>query len=176
MRLSARLFSVFKYGLYSLLAVNILLFFRHATAHEALDSLGWLALLAVFELETGAGAPLSARARRAMAAVQAAALLLLFVCWFLFAYHAQWLDFTNATLWLLLVASLEADVRLPPAHPWRASPLHRASRLCIYGGLLSVAAWWGITADILNFYDAFLWIICYAFIELNLLRRWLPPC
>jgi hypothetical protein len=44
-----RLFNAFKLVLYALLTLNMGLFLRHGTLNEALDSLGWVLLLVVFD-------------------------------------------------------------------------------------------------------------------------------
>ena len=43
------LFRVFKWSVYGVLILNVRLFLLFETVVEALDSLGWLALLGVFE-------------------------------------------------------------------------------------------------------------------------------
>lgn len=168
----ARLFLTVKYGLYALLALNIALFFRHATAQEGLDSLGWLILLAVFEVES-ASPQCAHRFRRVLQGGQAVAYALVIYAWLAFMEHGQWLDAANATCWFAVAASIEADLHLPPSHPWRAGRWHRFTKRALYALLLAFALIWGLRGHWLDTYDATLWIICYAAVEMNLLRRWL---
>jgi hypothetical protein len=168
-----RLFLVFKYTLYTLLAVNVYLFFRHATFHEGIDCVGWLMLLAAFEWQTRKEE--NARTGRgetiALAAVEAAAYALVVYAWGNYYLHGMWLDFVNATLWLCVVAMLSADVWWKGASAWRKRRLHHALKTALYAGLVAIAVTWGVQEDILNFYDAFLWIVCFFAIEMNVLQR-----
>ena len=45
-------FLIFKYVVYGLLAINVVLFLIIGEAHESIDSLGWVLLLGSFEFET----------------------------------------------------------------------------------------------------------------------------
>ena len=162
------IYTVVKYVIYSLLAANIYVFFRHATFHEGLDCLGWLLLLAVFEWETGfAGATTPAR-KYLLLALELLAYSLIFYALAHYYMDESWLDLANALTWLALVASIEWDLhRKSEAQPaW-----HRILKVVLYTALLLIAALWGITGDALNFYDALMWILCFFCIELNLLRH-----
>jgi hypothetical protein len=37
----------------------------------------------------------------------------------------------------------------------------------LYGTLLFTATFWGIKGDFVDFWDAFLWLVAFVFIELN---------
>lgn len=172
MRISAPVFNTIKYGLYALLTLNVLMFLAYATVHEALDSLGWLMLLAALEWQSASSGRLPRpRMRGLLQVLQVVGAALVLYAWGLFFWHRQWLDAANATAWLLLVASLEADLRLPSAHAWHRARLHVGVKACLYSALLAFAVLWGIAEDALNFYDAMLWIVCYGAVEMNLLRR-----
>lgn len=167
-------FCLFKYTLYAMLVVNVGLFLRQASAHDALDSFGWLVLLFIFEWETrqqGGRAP-TRLLRRMLIGLQLAAFALLFYTFYSYLALRLWLDGLNAALWLLLAISIEIDMALPPGHPWRHNPRHHAAKWLLYVSLVAIAVAWGLQGDIFNFYDAFLWILCYSAIEVNMLRRW----
>jgi len=39
-----------------------------------------------------------------------------------------------------------------------------------YSVLFSAAAYWGVLGDFLDFWDAFMWLVAFVFIEMNLFR------
>jgi len=166
-----RSFLWFKYGVYSLLALNIYLFFRHTTFHEGIDCLGWFVLLAVFEYETNPQlqARLPGIMRRVTTPLQLASVLCILYATIRYYTQEQWLDLANGILWLLVLASLELDIYISASQSKTSSKLHSLLKTIIYTTLVAIAVAWGITGDLLNFYDAMLWVSCFFFIELNLL-------
>ncbi len=84
----------------------------------------------------------------------------------------MWLDFANATLWFGVVLALAFDVRSPPddAAHLRAHRARQAVRGVLYAGLVSLALWWTATGELLNGFDAALWLLCFLAIEGNILR------
>ena len=84
----------------------------------------------------------------------------------------MWLDFANACLWLGVVRALAFDVRFPPddtAH-LRAHRSRQAVRGVLYAGLVALALWWAAAGELLNAFDAALWLLCFFAIEGNILR------
>lgn len=79
-------------------------------------------------------------------------------------------DVINAIVWLLIVALLEVDVRLQEANKLEGRILRfsTASKFVLYTVILLAAIYWGIKSDFVDFWDAFLWLVAFAFIELNL--------
>ena len=79
-------------------------------------------------------------------------------------------DVINAGDWLIVVALLEIDVRMELAgrlRGWR----RRASegvKVLLYPVLLACAIYWWFKGNFLDFWDAFLWLVAFVFIELNL--------
>lgn len=80
-----------------------------------------------------------------------------------------WVDVINSGVWLLVVFVLEMDVRLQEANKLEGSLLRvsNASKFILYSLLLFAAIYWGIKGDFVDFWDAFLWLIAFVFIELN---------
>lgn len=167
------LFNAFKVSVYTLLVINIFLYLRHGTLNEALDSLGWVLLLGVFEWET------RALAAPYVSGFEKAGLWLLQIIGYGMAINAarvyfisaEWLDFTNAVLWLLVCATIIYDVFVPGefgTHEWR---VRNAVKIGLYIALGGIALWWGLTGDWLDFYDALLWILCFFVIELNIFKH-----
>lgn len=85
---------------------------------------------------------------------------------------AQWLawaDVLNAGVWILVVVVLEVEVRLQLRGALTPAVL-AASKLIkfvLYGLLFVAAAYWGVAGDLLDFWDAALWLFAFIFIELN---------
>jgi hypothetical protein len=167
-------FQVFKWCVYALLALNLGLFLLFETLVEALDSLGWLVLLGVLERETSTlGRPRSARETAALWAAQGAGYAVVLLAWAGYAREGMWLDFANATLWLGVVLALAFDVRFPPddAAHLRSHRLRQVVRGVLYAGLVALALWWAATGELLNGFDAALWLLCFFAIEGNILRH-----
>ena len=83
-----------------------------------------------------------------------------------------WVDVINSGVWLLVVFVLEVDVRLQEADKLegRILRLSNASKYILYTLLLFAAIYWGIKGDFVDFWDAFLWLVAFVFIELNVLE------
>lgn len=81
-----------------------------------------------------------------------------------------WADVINSAAWLLVVALLEIDVQLQEQGRLRGRLL-RASNLAkyaLYAVLFAAAVYWGVAGEFIDFWDAFLWLLAFAFIELNI--------
>ncbi|MDH5620907.1 MAG: hypothetical protein OEY74_02395, partial [Gammaproteobacteria bacterium] len=85
-----------------------------------------------------------------------------------------WVDVINAAVWLLVVVVLEVDVRLQEQDRLKGTALRfsNAAKFVLYGTLLLAAIYWGIKGDFIDFWDAFLWLVAFVFIELNVFE-WL---
>ena len=80
-----------------------------------------------------------------------------------------WVDVINAAVWLLVVLLLEIDVRLQDRGLLEGTAL-RVSTACkyvLYSTLLLAAIYWGWKGDFVDFWDAFLWLVAFVFIEMN---------
>ncbi len=165
-------FRVFKWSVYGLLALNLGLFLLFETMVEALDSLGWLVLLGVFEWEsTTLGRPRSAGETAALWAAQGLGYAVVVLAWAGYAREGMWPDFANASLWLGVVLALAFDVRFPPdASRLRAHRSRQAVRGGLYAGLVGLALWWTTAGELLNGFDAALWILCFFAIEGNIME------
>ena len=80
-----------------------------------------------------------------------------------------WVDVINSAVWLLVVIVLEIDVRLQERDKLRgiALRLSNISKYILYSILLLAAIYWGIKGDFVDFWDAFLWLVAFVLIELN---------
>ncbi|MEI6541854.1 MAG: hypothetical protein WCO86_20360 [Planctomycetota bacterium] len=170
-------FSIFKYSVYALLTFNILLFLLHGTLHEALDSFGWVILLGTFEYESTSLDEVynSAFEKWTLFAFQCLGYGLAIYATAQYYLEGEWVDLLNSVTWLAVCAVLAYDVYSPgdfQAAEWKVRNLIKS---LLYAILVGVAVWWGYEglkaeADLtglLDFYDAALWIACFAVIELN---------
>ena len=166
----------FKLGVYGLLALNIGLFLLHGTLTEAVDSLGWLVLLAVFEWESTARDRLRRPGWEATGLLGARALGYGIVLFAAIGYlrEGEWLDLANAALWLLVCAVLAWDVHVPGRYDAREWRLRNILKAVLYAPLFGIALAWGVTGAWLDFYDAALWILCFFAVELKVFRREAP--
>ncbi|MGE0625587.1 MAG: hypothetical protein AB7I04_19820 [Pseudomonadales bacterium] len=82
-----------------------------------------------------------------------------------------WLDVINAGTWLLVVGLLELDVRLQEHHALRGAWLafSKYAKYVLYTVLFAAATYWGLEGSFLDFWDAFLWLVAFVFIEMNVL-------
>ncbi|HLU06674.1 MAG TPA: hypothetical protein VKZ91_08970, partial [Woeseiaceae bacterium] len=80
-----------------------------------------------------------------------------------------WVDVINAGVWLFVVLLLEIDVRLQQHDRFEglALRLSNMSKYVLYSILLLAAIYWGVKGDFIDFWDAFLWLVAFVFIELN---------
>jgi len=169
------MFHWFKRIVFTLIAVNVALFFAFETPTEGLDSLAWLSLLLLFELETRAGSDAAdARRLRLMHGGRLLAYLMVFYSALSYssaAYAAEHgrLDTWNSWTWIAIVMVLEFEVRFPQHYSRVLWLLRNAGKTVLYGALFVYAALWGIEGEWLDFYDALLWILCFFAIELNIL-------
>lgn len=81
-----------------------------------------------------------------------------------------WVDVINSGFWLLVVIMLEYDVRAQLGqfnhNFWKK--YNRYIKSFIYFVLLLAAIFWGVTGNFIEFWDAFLWLVAFFLIEMNM--------
>ena len=82
------------------------------------------------------------------------------------------IDIINAGTWLIIVVMLEAEVwmQLRDGLTDRLLRLGKYLKIFFYGILFVAAAYWGFEGSFLDFWDAFLWLVAFIFIELNIFQ------
>lgn len=176
-----RLFPWFKWTVFSLIGLNVLLFFTRETFTEGLDSLAWLSLLLLFEWETTrVDRPGTSPHRKAL---PHAGRILAYVMIFYSALdyssaayaaaHGR-LDTWNSWTWIAIVLVLEAEVRFEHHYSRAGWLLRNSIKTVLYGALFVYASLWGLQGEWLDCYDALLWILCFFAIELNLVEAEAP--
>ena len=78
-------------------------------------------------------------------------------------------DLVNSGVWLLVVGLLEIDVRLQERGRLEGTvlALSTALKAVLYAVLFAAAVYWGLKGDFIDFWDAFLWLVAFFFIEMN---------
>jgi hypothetical protein len=159
-----------KAAVFALLVLNAGIYLASGTFSDGLDSIAWLTLLALFELETGL-APIL-RTGPAVAVVHAIRLICVAAIGIAAAgylYNSEWLDAANSGLWIAVVALLEVGVRRPAAVAAQRARF-TAAAATLYAGLLAVVLAWLWRGEWFDAYDAALWLVGFATIEMNVLR------
>lgn len=80
-----------------------------------------------------------------------------------------WIDVINSGVWLLVVIVLEIDVYLQEHNRYEGIALYASyvAKAALYSALLYAAVYWGAKGSFVDFWDAFLWLVAFVFIELN---------
>jgi hypothetical protein len=81
-------------------------------------------------------------------------------------------DILNAGAWLVIVALLEVEVwmQLKNLLSERLLKVGKYCKGALYGLLFVCAIYWGFRGDFLDFWDAFLWLVAFIFIEMNIFQ------
>jgi len=81
-------------------------------------------------------------------------------------------DVVNAVAWVLVVVLLEMDVRLQLRGLLKGWVLRVSTGLrgVTYTTLLAAAVYWGLHGSFIDFWDAFLWLAAFVFIEMNIFQ------
>ena len=90
-----------------------------------------------------------------------------------FLKDTNWLsivDILNSLSWILVVLVLEIDVflQLRKRFVGKVVTISKYIKNMLYFILFCAAVYWGVFGDFLEFWDAFLWIVAFVFIEMNL--------
>ena len=89
------------------------------------------------------------------------------------AFGLAVIDIVNAGTWLIIVVLLEVEVllQLKDALTDRIMMLGKYIKGFFYLILFVCAAYWGFEGTFLDFWDAFLWLVAFIFIEMNIFQR-----
>ena len=82
------------------------------------------------------------------------------------------IDIINAGTWLIIVVLLQVEVwlQLKDMLTDRLILIAKISKAFFYAILFVCAAYWGFNGTFLDFWDAFLWLVAFIFIELNIFQ------
>ncbi|MFT5450882.1 MAG: hypothetical protein ACI9N9_000362 [Enterobacterales bacterium] len=86
------------------------------------------------------------------------------------AQRLSTVEVINSANWLIIVFILESEVYLQLKGRLTDSIMFISKwiKVALYSVLLIAAIYWGIKGSFLDFWDAFLWLVAFIFIELNI--------
>lgn len=86
------------------------------------------------------------------------------------ALYLTLVDVINASSWILVLIMLEIEVYLQVRQELSKRFMHILLyfKVALYSVLLLCAGYWGFQGDFLDFWDAFLWLVAFFCIELNI--------
>lgn len=156
-------------AVFALLSINTAIYLVSGSASASLDSIAWLTLLVLFEIETGSFVrPAGIRATPAIRALRLVAAAALAVALAGYARDGEWADVINTGLWFAVVGLLELEVRFPAFFE-----LHRAAlavtAAALYCSLATLVGAWLWRGEWFDAYDAALWLAAFAMLEMDVL-------
>ena len=82
------------------------------------------------------------------------------------------IDIVNAGTWLIIVVLLEVEVwlQIKDLLTDRLMQVMKVAKGFFYAILFICAIYWGFEGDFLDFWDAFLWLVAFIFIEMNIFQ------
>jgi hypothetical protein len=88
------------------------------------------------------------------------------------AIYLSVIDIINAGDWLIIVFLLEVEIYLQLKNKLTDRMIFFAKyiKIVVYFILFACAVYWGFEGDFLDFWDAFLWLVAFIFIEMNLFQ------
>ena len=156
--------------LFTLLAIDTAVYAVAGTTSKAVDASAWLVLLVLFERETQlvhahtrAGVKSALRCARLLAAAG------VFAATAGYIFEDNVLDAVNSALWIAVVVMLEIEFRCA-ALVARARRAFAAAAVALYGGLATLVAIWAWRGEWFDAYDALLWLIAFATIEVEAVK------
>lgn len=156
----------FKLAIVLLLILNAVIYSINDSLASAADAVAWLVLLVLYELEANGAAPVAKNILNRIRNVIIAVIGLVFVS---YVHDSEWLDVTNSALWFVLIILLELEVRWPyKISRYRQS--YWLATVTVFAGLIAVAIAWAWQSAWLDVYDAALWIVAFAFIEMDVFQ------
>ncbi|MGX1099984.1 hypothetical protein [Amorphus sp. MBR-141] len=164
-------FRAFKWTVYGLLALDTLLFLSVAGKVNAfVDSAAWLVLLGVMEYESSTlGEGYSGRWEKViLTGLNLFAYSMILTALYGYATAGEWLDAVNAGAWLGVCAVLVYQMYAPGEYEGAEYRAITAIKVGLYLVLITCAVLWTISSHkTLDATDAWLWLLCFAVIELN---------
>lgn len=164
-------FNLFKWTVYGLLVLNTYFFLRtEETLTAFLDSAAWLVLLGVMEYESSSldsdyDSPWE---KRAVIAANVFAYAVIVWAWIGYFREEDWVDAINATGWLGVCALLVYQMYAPGEYEGAEKTIVSTIKVALYAVLVGCAAWWTWDAsNPLDAIDAWLWLVCFSVIEMN---------
>ncbi|MDQ0314117.1 hypothetical protein [Amorphus orientalis] len=164
-------FRIFKWTVYGALAIDTILFLSvEGKVNAFIDSMAWIVLIGVMEYESSTlGEGYSGRREKLiLTALNVFAYSMIVYSIVGYFAEGQWTDVVNDMSWLGVCAVLVYQMYAPgdyEGNEYRAVKLIKAA---LYFTLIVCAVIWTVVSQkILDAVDAWLWLLCFAVIELN---------
>ena len=83
-----------------------------------------------------------------------------------------WIDVINSGVWIIVVLIIETNIVLVERNKYisLSKKFSFLGKYFLYPILFFNAIYWGIKGDFIDFWDAFLWLVAFLFIELNIIQ------
>lgn len=156
-----------KMALLILLMVNAILFLTRGEYNDSFDSLAWIVLMVLYEIETGKW-PDARRLNLNFLWIRNLAVVIVVVAEISYLFEGAWLDGIYSLLWLLVVVLFETESRYPrevATHP----RLFRLAGLALVLGMIGVIGAWLMEQSYFNAYDGLIWSLAFLIIDLDLM-------
>lgn len=161
----------YKTIVFLLLAANAVWFALGQSPSKALDACAWLALLALFVWEADYGDRLSAgRGRLILRSARVIAVIGVIGAMVGYVFEENALDTVNSIVWIAIVILLETELRFP-AFAARMRYALSATAVILYGTLGALVIVWALKGMWMDAYDAVLWLIAFATLEVAMAKR-----
>jgi hypothetical protein len=164
------MYSYVKAAIFALLLLNTGIYASVEDRSSALDAIAWLILLVLFEWETTRNRTShDGRIARLVHVTRIGATLAVILAAGAFIYEQEWIDAANSVLWIAVVILLEFELRFPHIVALQGTGIVTIATL-LYGALAALVIVWAWRGEWLDAYDALLWILAFAIIEMDMLR------
>lgn len=165
---SGRGFAAFKIIVYALLLVDAGLLYVYGNWREVVEQTGWLLILGSFEMESrGLGRLENGRKTRPVLLTELSGYALALFSWGAYAIEAEWLNFANASVWLMIAAALAYDLHVPGHYGTLSWRLRNLGKSVLYLSVTLISLRWGLDGEWLDFWDSMLWLTCFFVIEIK---------
>jgi hypothetical protein len=162
---------LFKAALFTLLTANTAWYAIGGSPSKAIDAVAWLVLLVLFEAENRFAPHLNTtRHRVILRLLRLAAGLGVVAATIGYVFENDVLDAVNSAVWIGVVALLEIELRYK-GHVQRARMTFAAVAAGLYGTLAVLVVIWAATHRWFDAYDALLWLVAFAAVELDVMSR-----
>ena len=156
----------FKLAIVVLIAVNVVIYAVVDNLIGAVDSLAWLMLLVLYELEANCAGLMGDKKLHRIRTFLIVVIALVFVG---YVHDREWLEVINFSFWFALITLLELETRLPDkVFKYRIS--YWWATVIVFTGLIAMVMVWAWQSAWLDVYDAILWVIAFGSIEVDMNR------
>ena len=156
----------FKLVLLFLLSLDVLFYAFWGTLPHFLETLSWLLLLIIYELETLNVKPI---VDNIMSIIRNSLIAIIAWCGLMYALDQTWLDVANFALWFVMIIVFELNMRGPESLKQYQQHYELIS-YSVLGGLIIVAGIWLFSSAWLDAFDAIIWLITLAVIDLDVFK------